>query len=396
MPKSPEKKTAAKTEASKTSRSEGSALKDDSFFQAFQSNLLSLISHELRTPLTGVLNALSLLDESGSDTGFSSGELISMAKRNADRLHHTLATLLDLTAIESGTLSMRFREADLQRFVSRKQKSIEETLRASGFAPRFQFVKNSPAVPILLEPQKFSRVMGLLTQILLNRAEPKSDIEFFVDPTKVGLRFKLSSEAKLNWQKEWEDSTKALTDRTQMMSFFQGALLTEDQFLTRTQEGLGSELWLCQELIKRHMGKFSSQFLEGSKVELIVELPVLSSMQHLRAILLARVFDSSTDLGSVALGLMEIPKGLSGEDFRKKVRACLFRASDTVYFLESENRVAIFLNDCKPEDAPRLMGRIEGKLGQKIFYGTAICPEEGSDPDHLVDLAEKRLKSNRK
>jgi hypothetical protein len=370
----------------------------EAFFRAFQSNLLSLVSHELRTPLTGVLNALTLLDEHESESGFSSQELISMAKRNADRLHHTLATLLDITSIESGTLAMRFREADLIRFMTRKQKTLEDAFKVNqiDFKSHYEKSNHKSSVPILLEPQKFSRILGLFSQIVLNRAEPKSTVNCFVGGSSVRFRFQLSHEAQNHWKAEWEKSARGIGDNTAVLSLFQGALMNENEFLTRTQEGLGSELWLVHELMKRHQGKLRYEQPNTQTVELIVELPRLTSMEQLRIILLARVYDSSTDLGSVALGLIEIPKGLKGEEFRAQVRESLFRASDSVYFLEKEGRIAIFLNDCKPEDAPRLMGRIEGKLGQKLIYGTAICPEEGTDPDHLVGLAEKRLKLNKK
>jgi len=100
---------------------------DTELFQAFQSNLLSLISHELRTPLTGIINALGVIDNEGTSSEMGK-EFLSIARRNAQQLNHSLSSLLDLAAIESGAFHVRFTEIDLRRLVQQRLLVVTENL----------------------------------------------------------------------------------------------------------------------------------------------------------------------------------------------------------------------------------------------------------------------------
>ena len=53
------------------------------------------------------------------------------------------------------------------------------------------------------------------------------------------------------------------------------------------------------------------------------------------------------------------------------------------------------LDDCKPEDGPRLIERIRTALGEGLRFGFAQCPGDGLDPSRLLDLADERLRSGR-
>src|SRR4051812_17953351 len=119
---------------------------DETLFRAFQANLLSLISHELRTPLTGILNALSVLEEGAASGDFSADELVRMARHNAQRLHRTLMTLLDLAALESGTFHVRLREIDLIKLVSARLEAHQYLLRDGTLPIRKVMSAGSPVL----------------------------------------------------------------------------------------------------------------------------------------------------------------------------------------------------------------------------------------------------------
>jgi PAS domain S-box-containing protein len=68
---------------------------------------VSVVSHELRTPLTSIRGALGLIG--GGAVGALSeqaGELVGIARVNADRLVRLLGDILDLEKIESGRLEL--------------------------------------------------------------------------------------------------------------------------------------------------------------------------------------------------------------------------------------------------------------------------------------------------
>ena len=51
------------------------------------------------------------------------------------------------------------------------------------------------------------------------------------------------------------------------------------------------------------------------------------------------------------------------------------------------------MDDCKKEDLPRLLSRISKGVGFELKVGVASCPEEGIDPDVLIEVASRKLDS---
>ncbi|MGE4106156.1 MAG: sensor histidine kinase [Bacteriovoracia bacterium] len=389
---------------------------DEALFRSFQSNLLSLISHELRTPLTGILNSLGILEEQGDTPGeFSVKELVGMARRNALRLHQTLGELLDLAAMESGTFHARLREIDFPRLVHRRCAANAVLFKGQGL--QFEFVGNATfpiggqpgdlagseqlvdvTAPILGDPQKLGRAVDLVLQVLVARAQPGSHVQIKYAPHAIDFRFEIPAPMAEEWKSHWVEASVAFKSGAGSAgAAFRGTVGTQEAFLTRTREGIGSELLLVHQILHLHHGKFTQQAQSSpGKVEIVLtlSLPELSSRDAIRAVISSRIFESSTDLSSVALALIAVPSGEDVDAFRGQMRKCLFRASDAAYSLADRGEVAIVMDDCKLGDAPRLLGRIEKTLGSRLKYGIVTCPEEGTDPETLLELAEKRLKSS--
>ncbi len=163
------------------------------------------------------------------------------------------------------------------------------------------------------------------------------------------------------------------------------------------EEGLGSEFLLILEIARLHHARFTARFdpdFKDRTVALTFELPELSSEEGLRAVLASRAYQASMDLGTVALALVQIPAGVPPGEFRANVKKNLFRATDAVYLLPESSQVALVMDDCKPEDTPRLLGRIEKAIGQPLRHGIATFPIETPDPSHLLDLASRKLEQH--
>src|SRR5262249_50215299 len=131
-------------------------------------------------------------------------------------------------------------------------------------------------------------------------------------------------------------------------SAFGGVLQSEQAFLTRMEEGLGSEFLLVHEIIRQHRGRFIA-IREGRAVTLGLELPELSSETALQSVLSSRAYDASNELRSVTLILVGTSAGTEASHLAKLIKPCLFRASDAVYALPDLKRVALVLDDCRPE-----------------------------------------------
>lgn len=367
------------------------SLHDAAIFRAFQSNLLSLISHELRTPLMGVLNALTLLDE--RDEGnpaseFSQTEMIAMARSNAQRLHRALMTLLDLAALESGTFHARLKELDLARVVRHRV-----SVHSRGFKDRGIPVKvvESGESPVLADAQKITRAVDLILEVMLARAAERSEVTFALAHSTVSISFTLAEGGEDAWQQAWMQGLAGFEGGVNSpTSAFAGVLQSERGFLTRSEEGLGSELLLVHQILRLHSGMFTAR-LDGAQVTLKLELPELSGEPGLQAVLTSRAYEVSHELGSVALVVVTVPPGMKTEEFSSRVKRNLFRSSDAAYLLPRSQEVALVLDDCKAEDAPRLLGRLEKALERKLQFGMAHCPSDTMDPARLLTLARERL-----
>ncbi|MDW4906593.1 DUF4118 domain-containing protein [Streptomyces sp. ADMS] len=80
--------------------------------------LLAAVSHDLRTPLAGIKASVSSL-RSG-DVEWSEedqAELLAAIEEGADRLDHLVGNLLDMSRLQTGTLSPLIREVDLDEVV---------------------------------------------------------------------------------------------------------------------------------------------------------------------------------------------------------------------------------------------------------------------------------------
>ena len=371
------------------SPSQGLSPQDEALFRAFQSNLLSLISHELRTPLTGILNALGLLEEGPGDSGFTQADLITMARQNAHRLHRALVTLLDLAALESGTFHARLREVDLTKLVQGRVGAQATLFKDRSLKVSVGEVPS--AITVLADPKKLGRALELAFQALVPRAEEGSAIQIRISSSGVEVSFQLATASIGPWESAWSEALAGYQGGvTSPSSAFAGVLQSEQAFLTRMEEGLGSELLLIHEIMRLHGGKCIAK-QSGRNVKLTIELSSLSPEDAVRAVLTSRAYDVSTELKSVALILLRIPKGADASAFSEEIRKSLFRNSDAIYNLPRRGEVAVVLDDCKVEDAPNLVVRIHAALGKRIPSGIAHCPGDGLDPSKLFELADSRL-----
>jgi signal transduction histidine kinase len=83
-----------------------------------KSEFVSLVSHELRTPLTAISGCLDLLLEAQERQGGKPEALLSIVKRNTDRLVTMLDELLDLSYIESGIVELNPTALDVMALIT--------------------------------------------------------------------------------------------------------------------------------------------------------------------------------------------------------------------------------------------------------------------------------------
>ncbi|MCW5962090.1 MAG: PAS domain-containing protein [Pyrinomonadaceae bacterium] len=65
---------------------------------------LSNISHELRTPLTSILAFVETLEDGAIEDKENNSRFLRVIRKNAERMHHLIDDILELSSIESGTI----------------------------------------------------------------------------------------------------------------------------------------------------------------------------------------------------------------------------------------------------------------------------------------------------
>jgi two-component system phosphate regulon sensor histidine kinase PhoR len=68
---------------------------------------LSNVSHELRTPLTAIIAFVETLEDGAIDEPENNQRFLAVIRRNAERMHNLIDDILELSAIEAGTESVR-------------------------------------------------------------------------------------------------------------------------------------------------------------------------------------------------------------------------------------------------------------------------------------------------
>lgn len=78
---------------------------------------LSNVSHELRTPLTAIIAFIETLEEGAIDDPENNRRFLSVIRKNAARMHSLIDDILELSAIEAGTVTVVPRPVRLRALV---------------------------------------------------------------------------------------------------------------------------------------------------------------------------------------------------------------------------------------------------------------------------------------
>lgn len=214
---------------------------------------LSIASHELKTPLTSVKIELYGLKErlEGHDERLS--RKIERATRNADRLTRLVETLLDVSRIANGKLTLRAEEFDLARALS----EVVDGLRASA-AQSSCTVSFHTAGPVLGSWDRV-RVEQVLMNLLSNAFKYGAGHPVSVAVARDG------DEAVV----EVKDQGPGVSDQDLERIFGR----FERAASMRNHGGLGLGLYVSREIVRAHGGCIFVRKAEERGATFVVRLP---------------------------------------------------------------------------------------------------------------------------
>lgn len=137
---------------------------DERQIARMKDELVSTVSHELRTPLAAIVGAIGLLDAGAAgELDAKASRLVSLGKKNAERLTELVNDLLDMDKLQSGRMPFRFEAHDLAALLA------DAAEQNQPFADRHQvgFALDLPNAPLLVEIDR-TRLFQVITNLLSN------------------------------------------------------------------------------------------------------------------------------------------------------------------------------------------------------------------------------------
>ncbi len=117
---------------------------------------VGVMSHELRTPLAAVLGMLDLLAET-PDVPAHAMELVHAANRNAHRILDLVNDLLDVWAVDTGSLAVRVGAVDVRDAIA--DVAATATPRAEEKGLRLELALPSALPPVSADPGRLRHVL---------------------------------------------------------------------------------------------------------------------------------------------------------------------------------------------------------------------------------------------
>jgi PAS domain S-box-containing protein len=223
---------------------------------------LSVASHELKTPLTSLLGFLDLLQRRvtpGTVIGEREQRRIQVANDQAHRLHKMVASLLDLSRLQTGQLSIERDLVDLGALVRRIGDEIEPTLPHNH-----QLLMELPVEPLVVlgDDLRLEQVVQNLLQNAVKYSPQGGPILLRIDTHEGQAR---------------------LTVRDRGMGIPADALnLIFSRFYRASNtasyqvSGMGVGLYVVKQIVELHGGRVEVESAEGEGSTFVILLPLAS------------------------------------------------------------------------------------------------------------------------
>lgn len=217
-----------------------------------KSEFVSTVSHELRTPLTAIKGSIGLMAE--GRTGAMSPiqqEMVSLVKRNTDRLARMIDDLLELTRAETGRMKI------VPKFISLRE-TVKEVFDLLGQQAAMQSLELRTEIP-----SKFSTIYfdpDKLQQVLINLVG--NALKFTPEDGSITVR---ASETNQYWQLIVQDTGIGIPTE-ELPKIFDAYHQVRHPQRENVFKGFGLGLPITKRIIEAHSGKIwvHSQVGKGS------------------------------------------------------------------------------------------------------------------------------------
>jgi len=220
---------------------------------------LSNVSHELRTPLTSILAFVETLQDGAINDGENNQRFLGVIRKNAQRMHHLIDDILELSSIESGGITLVPKSVNLHSLIEDVFTNLSSKITARQIK-----LKNAVA--------KDARVFAdsaRLEQMLTNLVD--NAVKFNSETGNVIVTFERNDKKDVI---SVSDTGEGISGE-HLQRIFERFYRT-DRARSREIGGTGLGLAIVKHLARLHGGEISVNSILGKGSTFSIELPVIS------------------------------------------------------------------------------------------------------------------------
>jgi two-component system phosphate regulon sensor histidine kinase PhoR len=215
---------------------------------------LSNVSHELRTPLTAILAFVETMEE-GEIREEDRTRFLSIIRRNANRMHGLIDDILELSAIEAGTIQVKPEQVRLQHIVN----DVFTSLHGGASAHNVMLEnKVNGNVQVTADPKR-------LEQMLTNLVD--NAIKFNREGGRVTIRHENGGRDRI-----FVEDTGEGIPAQHLQRLFE-RFYRVDRARSRELGGTGLGLAIVKHLARAHGGEVAVESKLGEGSRFTIELP---------------------------------------------------------------------------------------------------------------------------
>jgi signal transduction histidine kinase len=224
---------------------------------------LSNVSHELRTPLTAIIAFVETLEEGAIDDTENNRRFLSVIRKNAVRMRNLIDDILELSAIEAGTVGVEPVPLSLRPI-------IEDvvTALASRADARHVRLHNEVGTEALVYADA-RRLEQMMTNLVDNA------IKFNREGGSVSIRHESAGQRDRITITDTGDGISPEHIERIFERFYR-----VDRARSREMGGTGLGLAIVKHLARAHGGEATVQSTPGSGSTFTIELPAIDSLTH--------------------------------------------------------------------------------------------------------------------
>src|SRR6056297_25030 len=223
---------------------------------------LNIAAHELKTPLASIIGMSQILQSRKSLNTKGAKESVRVIKNEAFRLNRVVKQILTVTRFERGKPKIRKKDFILGDFVESLRSTLE--LLAQRTQSRIKIEHKNENIKVKSDQDKVAEVIYNLVE---------NAVKYGREEQTITIRM-----SRLNKNKakvEVIDQGKGISKEMQKKIFVKFDQL--ENYLSRTQEGIGLGLYICKVILKKLGGKIKVKSTPGRGANFYFTLPLDSN-----------------------------------------------------------------------------------------------------------------------